>query len=81
MSTKSINFLAAGAIAALMDVTSLTGARAMPIASPSVGLMAQEANSSDTGSLRSSLVQEAGWHRHDWHRRDWHRRHWHHHWH
>jgi hypothetical protein len=83
---RPLNILAATAIATLVGIASLTGARAMPIALPSAAATAQNAFSGEAVAPRSGLIQEAGWHRHGWHRDGWHRhgwhaRRWHHHWH
>ena len=92
-----LNTLAAAAIATIAGVASFSGARAMPIASPAAAVTLQDTRSGEALAPHSTLVQEAGWHRHGWHRHGmgwhqhgmgwhgrggWHGHHgWHRHWH
>ena len=83
MPKKTLNILAAAAIAALAGVASLSGAQAMPIALPGAGLAAHDIHSGEAVSPGSSLVQEVHWRGPRWHRgyrRGWHGRHWHRGW-
>ncbi len=72
--------LAVAAIATLAGFTSLTGARAMPIAVPSATATVRHAFSGEAVAPRSGLIENIHWRR-DWHRHGWHGRRWHHHWH
>ncbi|MBV8963748.1 MAG: hypothetical protein JOY67_11015 [Hyphomicrobiales bacterium] len=86
MSTKPfLNTLAAGAVAMLACVASLSGAHAMPIALPAAGATAQDIHSGEAVAPRSDLIQDVhwrgrGWHRRGWHRHGWHGRRWRRHW-
>jgi hypothetical protein len=78
--------LAVAAIATLAGFTSLTGARAMPIAMPSAAATVQDAFSGEAVASRSGLIEDVrwrggrGWHRGGWHRGGWHGRRWHRRW-
>jgi hypothetical protein len=80
MPMRPLKFLAVAAIATLAGFTSLTGARAMPIAMPSATATVQHAFSGEAIAPRSGLIENIHWRR-DWHRHGWHGRRWHHHWH
>ncbi len=78
--------LAVAAIATLAGFTSLTGARAMPIAMPSAAATVQDAFSGEAVASRSGLIEDVrwrgdrGWDRGGWHRGGWHGRRWHRRW-